>query len=253
MECLIFLKRIMKKNKDIIEFEIYEVYNDYINHLRKYDSCVEKSEDDSYKKNRKYLAVTLKNGENYLIPFSSPKASDYDSNGKARRSITPIIRITEYDSMGKIRILGKLKNSSMIPVKDVKEIKKYDITQEKDNRYRDLIYKELKFIQKNKEFILNAANRIYFEKNQNKDLGYIKHTVDFKILEKAALEYSKVKSLSNSIDSPKEISNHGSKKVTININQSKSNKTKVKQASRSNTVKVRAKKLSKDKGNDHEL
>ena len=50
----------------------------------------------------------------------------------------------------------------------------------------------------------------------------------------------------------KEISTY-EKAVPININQSKSNKITVKQTSRSNTVKVKAKKLSKDKENDHEL
>ena len=243
----------MKKQNDILELGIYEVSRDYINHLRQVDSKVEKSDGKNYVNERKYLAITLNNGKEYLIPFSSPKSNDYEPNGKIRKSIPPIIRITSKDSFGKIQLHGKLKTSSMIPIYSIKEIKKYDITKEKDLKYQELMYNEIKFISKNKDIIKKLANQLYNEKLANLNKGYIKHTVDFKKLEKAALEYSKVRNLSNSIDSPKEISSLGNKKVTININQSKSNKITVKQASRSNTVKVKAKKLSKDKGNDHEL
>lgn len=205
----------MRTSKKIVEFEIYEVSSSYINYLSRYDNRIEKSEGNEYSKERKYLAVILNNGKNYLIPFSSPKKSDYDHDGNPRKSITPIIRITTIDSLDKIHIIGKLKTSSMFPIKDVKEIKRYYVAKEKDLDYRKLIYNELKFVKKNKESIMKTVNRIYFEKLQNKDIGYIKNTVDFKKLEKAVMNYSKYKNLSISTESSKIQSNHETKKIII--------------------------------------
>lgn len=235
----------MKKSNsnNIIEYGIYEVNNDYINHLRKYDNRVEKSDGDSYQKERKYLAVKLNNGENYLIPFSSPKDTDY-INGNPRNSVTPIIRITSKDTSGKIQVIGKLKNSSMIPIKNIKIITKYDITKEKDSSYKDLMQKEIQFIEKNKESIKKAVNEIYNEKLKNINRGYIKNTVDFKKLEKAAIEYSLEKSTSKVIENV-----NNSKSLDTTKNEDGKIKIKV---NRSNLDKVKVKAKKKSNVNDNE-
>ena len=159
----------MKKNKEFINYGIYEVSKDYINYLRQHDNKVEKSDGTYYVRERKYLAITLDNKKQYLIPFSSPKNTDY-KDGKIKGSIIPIIRLTDIDMNGKIELPGKLKNSSMIPIKDkdIKEIKKYDVLKEKNIRYKVLMYKQITFINKNKKLIKRHANKIYSEKIQNK-------------------------------------------------------------------------------------
>ncbi|MGF6906366.1 type III toxin-antitoxin system ToxN/AbiQ family toxin [Fusobacterium sp. PH5-44] len=245
----------MKTSRKIVEFGIYEVSNDYINYLSRYDNKIENSEGTEYSKERKYLAVILNNGENYLIPFSSPKKSDYDFEGNPRRSITPIIRITVKDDSGKIQLIGKLKTSSMIPVKNLKEIKRYYVTREKDLDYQKLIYNEVKFLKKNKESIIKAANKIYFEKLQNKNLGYIQNTVDFKILEKAALNYSNAKVLTKVLTG--QIESESDKKIlnTIQYKKNKIKENKIKENSKikSNTIKTKINKISSVKKNKNNV
>ena len=182
----------MSANKNFKSFEIYEVSEEYINYLRKYDSKVEKSEGLCYQKKRKYLGVVLGYGKKYLIPFSSPKNNDY-INGEPRRSNTTIIRITTSEMGTPTKVIGKLKTSSMIPINDMRVVTHYNILEEKYKQYGELIRKQIEFIKENSTFIENCANRIYYEKTNNFTKEYIKSTVDFKILEKAAMDYLKSK------------------------------------------------------------
>lgn len=95
----------------------------------------------------------------YYIPLSSPKNTDYQMiNGKRqiRKSIVPIIRITSTSDSGELELKGTLKLSNMIPVPS-SELTLYDLESESDKFYKTLIHKELLFIRKNKDKIIQYA------------------------------------------------------------------------------------------------
>lgn len=172
----------------------YEIDVDYLNYLRKYDNRILKSDDDGTNKTRKYIGVLLHiDGKNYLAPLASPKKSDYLPDGTIRKSVIPIIRIVSKNDKGELELKGKIKLSSMIPVLDMSLVKEYDIVSEKDKNYRHVIEKEMDFISNNKKLIFNHARVLYSQKIKNVDIKYVENVVDFKLLEKMALEYKKKK------------------------------------------------------------
>ena len=77
----------------------------------------------------------------------------------------------------------------MIPVPS-SELKYYDISNEADIQYKNLIMIELREINRNQEKIIKNAKILYSQKSKNLSIGYIRSTVDFKALEKAYLEFN---------------------------------------------------------------
>ena len=95
----------------------------------------------------------------------------------------PIIRITSQSSSGELELKGTLKLSNMIPV-PASELILYDMEHEPDLFYKSLIHKEMLFIRKNKNKIIQNAKILYKQKKENKPaIGYLKSTVDFSLLE----------------------------------------------------------------------
>lgn len=134
-----------------------------------------------------YLGIVYSiNWYNYYIPLSSPKNSDYlNENGvrKIRGSIVPIIRITSQSASGELELKGTLKLSNMIPV-PASELTLYDIDHEPDLFYKALIHKEMLFIRKNKNKIIQNAKILYKQKKEDSPaIGYLKSTVNFSLLE----------------------------------------------------------------------
>lgn len=86
-------------------------------------------------------------------------------------------------------MLGTIKLGCMISIFDERVISYYDISKEEDVKYKKLVLKELEFIFENKELIIKNANKLYKQKILNLDIGYIKNTVDFTLLEEKAKEY----------------------------------------------------------------
>lgn len=139
---------------------------------------INKEETRTY--NRKYVGIVFTiNGFNYYIPMSSPKKSDYiDFEKKIIRNDTKtIIRIQDRG-----RLYGTLRISNMIPV-PITELEPYIIADESDLKYKQLILGELRFITKNTDKIVKYAKIVYNQKLKNVDVGYIKNTIDFKLLE----------------------------------------------------------------------
>lgn len=167
--------------------KLFTIQDEYLEYLKSFDDNVFNNKDDKYTKTRKYLGVLLEvNGCKYIAPLSSPKKSDYMQDNKIRKSITSIIRMIDTQEN---KLLGTIKLSNMIPFFDNRVIKYYDIEKEQDKFYKRLVLKELEFIYQNKEMIIKNANKLYKQKLLNLDIGYIKNTVDFKLLEKKAKEY----------------------------------------------------------------
>lgn len=181
------------------KLRLYIVSDEYINYLIQFDKRVLSNKEDSRRKERKYLGIVLSiNDLNYFIPLSSPKKTDYIlNNGKLeiRKSIIPLIRITSEDINGSIELKGTLKFSSMIPVPECALID-YDVNTESDEDYKILVLKELDFIFSHKDDIYKNANVIYKQKVKNMNhIGYIKETVNFKLLEVKCKEYEEIKQM----------------------------------------------------------
>lgn len=80
----------------------------------------------------------------------------------------------------------------MIPV-PITELEPYILSNEKDIKYRELVVGELRYINNNSDKIVKYAKTVYNQKVKNIDIGYIKNTVDFKLLEEKLREWNEKK------------------------------------------------------------
>lgn len=163
-----------------MKLNLYSVSDKYINYLRQFDDKIYDNKEELRTYERKYIGIVLTvNQFNYYIPMASPKKSDYiDADKKViRKDTKTIIRI--HDG---IRLYGTLRISNMIPV-PITELEPYMISNETDSKYKDVILGELRYINSNSNKIIKYAKTVYNQKIKNVDIGYIKNTVDFKLLE----------------------------------------------------------------------
>ncbi len=169
------------------EFKLYSVSDEYVEWLRKDFPNVYSNKANKRIHTRKYLGVVLHiDRYNYYIPMSSPKDSDYQIAGKdrvIRKSIVPIIRIVVKNAAGKKELKGTLRISHMIPV-PISELELYDLENEADSTYKDLVQNEMIFIRKNREKIMDNAKLLYKQKTMNDvTAGYVKAALDYRALE----------------------------------------------------------------------
>ena len=118
---------------------------------------------------RKYIGIVLTVHKfNYYVPFSSPKARDFNQNGFIKQDDLFTARMTEDDGVGNKKLLGTLKFNNMIPVPMI-YVEGYSIENEPDEKYADILLAELKWINKNQEYIKKKALAIYrFKENETK-------------------------------------------------------------------------------------
>ena len=169
------------------QFKLYSVSDEYVEWLRKDFPNVYSNKINSRTHTRKYLGVVLQIGRyNYYVPMSSPKDSDYQvagDNKVIKKSIVPIVRIVVKNSVGEKELKGTLRISHMIPVPE-SELQLYDMENETDSTYKDLVQNEMIFIRKNREKIDSNAKLLYKQKLANDTTaGYVKSALDYKALE----------------------------------------------------------------------
>ncbi|MBP3501973.1 MAG: type III toxin-antitoxin system ToxN/AbiQ family toxin [Clostridia bacterium] len=170
-----------------MKLNLYCVSDKYIKYLMQFDNRIYDNKEDLRTYKRKYVGIVLTiNGFNYYIPMSSPKKSDYiDYEKKIIRNDTKtIIRIHNGG-----RLYGTLRISNMIPV-PITELEPYILSDEKDLKYKQVILGELRYINNNSDKIVKYAKIVYNQKVKNIDVGYIKNTVDFKLLEEKLNEWN---------------------------------------------------------------
>ncbi len=170
-----------------MKLNLYSVSDKYVTYLRQFDDKIYDNKEDARTYERKYLGVVLTVNElNYYIPMSSPKKSDYiDNDNKIIRNDTKtIIRMHNGG-----RLYGTLRISNMIPV-PITELEPYTISDESDLKYKDVILGELRYIDNNSDKIIKYAKIVYNQKIRNLDIGYIKNTVNFKLLEEKLKEWN---------------------------------------------------------------
>ena len=170
------------------EFKLYSVSDDYVEWLRKDFPNVYSNKINSRTHTRKYLGVVLQIGQYlYYVPMSSPKDSDYQiagANKVIKKSIVPIIRIVVKNKDGEKELKGTLRISHMIPV-PTSELELYDLENESDSTYKDLVHNEMIFIRK----------VMYNQKVSNDTTaGYVKSALDFQALEVLCDKYETIDS-----------------------------------------------------------
>lgn len=175
------------------EFKIYSVSDRYISYLREKFPNVYSNKIDNRTHTRKYVGVVIKIEEfKYYIPMSSPKESDYQiagDNKVIKKSIIPIIRIVVKNSVGEKELKGTLRISHMIPVPE-SELELYDLENEPDEAYKDLVQNEIIFIRKNHGKIMNNATVLYKQKQENDTTaGYVKSALPYKEIEELCKQY----------------------------------------------------------------
>lgn len=177
------------------ELKVYSVSDRYIEYLRKYEPDVYSNKLDNRIHTRKYIGVVIElAGYKYYIPMSSPKEKDYQVAGDGKvikKSIVPIIRMVVKNTKGEKELKGTLRISHMIPVPEA-ELELYDLDNESDAEYKDLVQNEVVFIRKQGERIAANAQLLYKQKRLNdQTAGYVKSALDYSALEKLCDEYVK--------------------------------------------------------------
>lgn len=170
-----------------MKLNLYSVSDKYIKYLMQYDKRIYDNKEEVRTYKRKYIGIVLTiNGYNYYVPMSSPKRTDYlDYEKKVIRPDTKtIIRLCDGG-----RLYGTLRISNMIPV-PITELEPYIIANEKDQKYKQVVLGELRYINSNTDKILKYAQIVYNQKIKNINIGYIKSTVDFKLLEEKLSEWN---------------------------------------------------------------
>lgn len=179
------------------EFKLYSVSDEYIKWLQEKVPNVYSNKINTRTHTRKYLGVVLKIGKfNYYVPMSSPKESDYQIAGEdkvIKKSIVPIVRIVVKNKLGIKELKGTLRISHMIPVPE-SELELYDIENETDLLYKDLVQNEIIFIRKHREKIESNAKVMYKQKiSDDSTAGYVKFALDYLKLEGLCKMYERKK------------------------------------------------------------
>ena len=158
------------------DLKFYEVDAAYINYLLKVDKCVPHVNYTTENAHDKFLCgiVLYINNYDYFAPISS-FATPQRTN--------VIIRNT------KGRILSSIRLSFMIPIPSgVATLK--DIDAEPSQSYKFLLFNELRFCNKNADYIRQRAKIVYDAVTVKKIPLMIKNCCDFKALEAACDKYT---------------------------------------------------------------
>ena len=154
----------------------YEVTDDYIDYLRKFDKKVPNSKILDRKHTRKYIGVLFTiNGFKYIAPLSSY----IDKHNSMKESID-FLKVKDY---------AVINLNNMIPVID-ECISKVMFEEVSDEYYKDLLENEYKVIKTKKNQILKNANIVYNQVTKyKKQKGLINRCCDFNLLEEKAEIY----------------------------------------------------------------
>lgn len=169
-----------------MKLKIYKVDEKYISYLKQFDINVKLNKGEK----RPYIGVVLEiNNFKYFAPMASPKPKH-----KNMKNSLDFIKINEGNQ-------GAINLNNMIPVID-HAIIIYDINSEPNDTYKQLLFDQVAFINKNSEKITTNAKKLY-EKVTIYNSFLKERCVDFKLLEEKSLEFEfkdkvEIKSIENS-------------------------------------------------------
>ena len=169
-----------------MNLKLYCINDAYIDYLKKYENMVYDNKIKSRTFCRKYIGILqIINGYIYFIPITSPKKSDFFNYDKKiiRKDTLAIIRIKKNNDL-----FGAIKICNMIPV-PIFETIEYNPSYESDEKYKYIIFNELRFINDNKHKIIRSANALYKQKLSNNNK--LDNVNNFKLLEEKCDEWTK--------------------------------------------------------------
>ena len=172
--------------------QLYSVSDEYINYLKSKFPRVYSNKEDTRAHTRKYLGVVIEIGvHKYYIPLSSPKEKhDYiivDGKKTIRKDSLIVMRIVSGTGENK-ELKGTLQIGTMIPVPDV-AIELYDVDNEPDRAYKDLVNEEIIYIRKHEKAIIKNAKILYSKRKAGEENRVVQNCLDFKAVEAECDKY----------------------------------------------------------------
>lgn len=166
--------------------QLYSISDEYINYLKKKFPRVYSNKENIRIHTRKYLGVVIQiDTYKYYIPLSSPKEKhDYilvDGKKTIRKDSLIVMRIIS-GTEEKRELKGTLQIGTMIPVPD-DAVKLYDVTNETDQAYKDLVNEEIIYIRKHEKAIIKNAKVLYSKRKSGKENRVVQSCLDFKAME----------------------------------------------------------------------
>jgi hypothetical protein len=177
-----------------MSLKIYSITDGYIDYLRAEHPHVYSNKEIERINARKYIGFVLEINEfKYYVPLSSPKEHDYeevDGARKIRKDSFVVFRIRSRNG-DSVELRGTVQFSDMIPVPE-SELILYDLENEPDEDYKNLVQEEIEFIRKNEERIRKRAAVIYNKKTSGSTEKVMEHVLDFHSLETMMKEWVKI-------------------------------------------------------------
>lgn len=166
--------------------QLYSVSDEYISYLRKKFPRVYSNKENRRVHTRKYLGAVIEiDAYKYYIPLSSPKDKhDYivvDGKKIIRKDSLIVMRIAS-GTGDKQELKGTLQIGTMIPVPD-EAIELYDVKNESDAAYKDLVNEEIIYIRKNEKKIMKNAKVLYSKRKSGNENRVVQSCLDFRALE----------------------------------------------------------------------
>lgn len=167
--------------------KLYSISDEYIKYLRKKFPRVYSNKENRRVHTRKYLGAVVEiETHKYYIPLSSPKDKhDYimvDGKKTIHKDSLIVMRIVSGTGEDK-ELKGTLQIGTMIPVPD-DAIELYDVENEPDQAYKDLVNEEIIYIRKNEKKIMKNAKVLYSKRKAGDENKVVQSCLDFVALEK---------------------------------------------------------------------
>ena len=139
------------------DLKLVTVEDSYIEFLKQYQIDILPNRKEKSRHRRLYVCLNI--GDIlYSIPLCSPKESDYFQGG-AKKDSLPIIRLVDKNT----DLLATLRLSHMIIVPR-NSMNYFDISKERDIRYRELVTKEYRIIKSKQDRIRKNASVLIKQK-----------------------------------------------------------------------------------------
>lgn len=166
--------------------QLYSISDEYIAFLREKFPRVYSNKENARVHTRKYLGAVIEiNIHKYYIPLSSPKEKhDYvmvDGVKTIRKNSLIVMRIVSGSGQN-MKLKGTLQIGTMIPVPD-DAIELFDIENEPDRAYKDLVNEEVIYIRKHEKEIIKNAKVLYSKRKAGENNRVVQNCLDFEKLE----------------------------------------------------------------------
>lgn len=182
--------------------QLYSVSDEYINYLRKKFPRVYSNKENMRIHTRKYLGAVIEiEKHKYYIPLSSPKDKhDYviiDGKKIIRKDTLIVMRIVS-GTGDNMELKGTLQIGTMIPVPE-SAIELYDVKNESDQAYKDLVNEEIIYIRKHAKAIMKNAKVLYSKRKSGEENRVVQSCLDFMALEKECDKWKRKRGNMNAV------------------------------------------------------